>query len=167
MAKHLRNLALTFENPESGEFIWIIREGPIGGHDYPDEVAAAQGPCGTFEDAMRAGYDHLATMLHGDRKLGPLVDAQPPGDISPQSAEYQGRLIEVYAGSTTDRTYRPYVRIHPSATPASGWISPPVPCPHGGFVDPQDAMDTALTAAEMVIDGTYASLGPLLEGGPD
>lgn len=166
MPKLLRNLALTFENPEPDEFIWLIREGPVGGSDYPFEVVAAQEPYPTFEAAMRAGYDTLATMTYPDRARGPqvqVIDADDT-DIPPERQEYRGRLIEVYAKRMPGGAFRSYVRLHIGVGTGNGWTAPVVPAPIGGFADLRDAIETAFTVAEMTVDGHEVDERALEEG---
>jgi hypothetical protein len=169
MPQVMRNLALTFENSGPGEFLWIIREGELGSLTYSKEIDAAATPLATFEDAMRSGYDKLATMLYADRALGPQIEVTwcDAEESQVEKQEYGGKLIEIFVKRLAAGTFHPYLRLHAATDETSGWTSPRVPTPCGGFYERRDAIETALTIGEMAIDGhEYAGPCQLSEGGP-
>ena len=154
----MRNLALTLENLGPGKYIWVIREGAVGDLAYSCEVDSAIVPFGAYADALRAGYERLASLVQRDRTRGPQIEVEEShlvggATIPSQTALYRGRLIEAFCRKLGNGHFAPFVRVHEDTRSASSWKDPVVPFPYGGFGTLQEALDTAIDTGCAFVDG--------------
>ena len=176
MAKRLRKLALTVDEDGDGGFFWALLESDGRATVFPIEIAVSERAFGTYENAMRAGYDAFATLAQEDTKRGPQADIketvaiEPPDEepvIPPRCEVYKDRLIETFCKQIDNGCYVSYARVHARDTTESEWMCPMVPFPLGGFIEFEEAYEVAFEIGEAVIDGTFEIEDcEVEEGGP-
>ena len=79
---HLRRLTVFVDEPDPGEFYWVLIES-TGDATVWEEAITADGPAATWVQALDAGIDRLKTMTLdlavGPRALGEDENASPVG----------------------------------------------------------------------------------------
>lgn len=182
MATHLRKLALTVDQVDPGEFFWRILEGHLEDEKYPREIDAAAQPFATYMDALKAGYDALATLAQENPEHGPQAALHAPpaeeGGVIERAGTYRGHPMVAQCTRTRAGGFVPGVRVKGVALvlPEGGegaWYSPKVAYPRGGYVDMEAAFAAAFAAARKAADGIFEDEAlesldfELAEGGPE
>jgi len=164
----MRNLALNITDAgEPGEFLWAILESKGDAYAFPIEVAVADKPAATYMDALRAGYDKLATMAQEDPENGPQ-SAEPEAIdqvMQMRETEYAGHFIQMQCSQTTAGGWVPQVRVMRIGEPDARWRSSMVPFPWGGFLDLEEAFGEALATGKLAADGFFEDTWEELEEG--
>lgn len=61
---HLRQIALTVDEPDPGEFVWLLIESKEDAREY-GELAAAPEPFDSYMAALQAGFKELERLVNG------------------------------------------------------------------------------------------------------
>jgi len=83
MTDHLRNIAVTVDEPDPGVFHWVLIESTEDASIY-NELEASEGSYDSWTHALRQGVERLmalaaATPMQGPRASGESEDADPVG----------------------------------------------------------------------------------------